>query len=107
MTAALICQLDQVEPAAFIIGHVETGSQVFVCEECFVPWALTMLKERLGPQGNAMLRDHFAEAAAAAEPSSISTPAPSPKRRGRHSPAGTAEAPPAPPDPSSAAPERG
>lgn len=68
MAQPLICSMDGVEKATWIIGEVETGNQYAACDICLMGWMLAKLDADLTPEGKAHVATMWTRPAAPATP---------------------------------------
>jgi len=53
MAQPIICNLDNVEKAKWLIGELDSGDQVALCDACFIGWCLARLDIALNDDGKA------------------------------------------------------
>lgn len=86
MAQPLICKIDDVERADWLIGNLESGDQVAVCNTCLVGWCLAQLDAMLSPEAKGQVAAVFAAAAQPPDPEETSAgdaPKSGPGRPGR------------------------
>ena len=79
----IICDLDKVERANWLIGNLQTGEQVALCDADLVMWCLGHLDAELGAEAKAAVVARWTPEPAGTPPEAAGAAEPPKSRRGR------------------------